>query len=138
MNLVIVSGKAYDWRDDPPACYRHELLDQIIDHYWVPISRKNTNLIQKFYSLASTWIEETSFLSSAKEMAMHPAYQQIIGMGKDVIPLILWQLEKNPNHWFWALKAITGEDPVKPEDRGKVGKMAEAWLKWGKEHGYKW
>jgi hypothetical protein len=70
-------------------------------------------------------------------MAMHPAYQQIIGMGEDVIPLILWELEKTPNHWFWALRAISDEDPVKPEERGNIHKMAQSWLKWGKEHGYR-
>ncbi len=101
------------------------------------LPKEKANLTRKFHALVASWNKETAFLSSVTEMAIHPAYQQIIGMGKDAIPLILKELEKNPNHWFWALKAIAGEDPVNPEDRGKIAKMAEAWLKWGKENGYK-
>lgn len=57
-------------------------------------------------------------------------------MGKPVVPLILRDLEKSPDHWFWALRAITGEDPVKPEQRGRMQQMAQAWIQWGKEYGY--
>lgn len=45
------------------------------------------------------------------EMAMHPAYQRIIGLGPEVAPLLLRELERQPDHWFWALKALTGADP---------------------------
>jgi hypothetical protein len=71
-------------------------------------------------------------------MAMHPAYQQIIGMGREVVPLILRELEREPDHWFWALKAITGEDPVPEQHRGRVRAMADAWIRWGREHGLLW
>ena len=43
---------------------------------------------------------------------------------------------REPDHWFWGLKAITGEDPVALADRGKVGRMAQAWLDWAKKRGY--
>lgn len=69
-------------------------------------------------------------------MAMHPAYQQIIGMGPVAIPLLLRELQKSPDHWFWALKAITDVDPVPASERGRQKQMAAAWLRWGKEHGY--
>jgi hypothetical protein len=70
-------------------------------------------------------------------MAMNQSYQQIIGMGNDAVSLILKELEAGPDHWFWALVSITGANPVPHEDRGKVKKMAEAWVKWGREHGYR-
>ena len=103
-------------------------------HYLFPVSRETP--AQKFRSLADTWRNETKASSSVTEMAMHPAYQQIIGMGPAVISLILHELKSNPDHWFWALKAISGVDPVKPSERGKVRKMVEAWLCWGEEKGY--
>lgn len=62
---------------------------------------------------------------------MHPAYQQIIGMGPDALPLILRDLADEPAPWFWALRAITGEDPVPEAERGDVDRMVEAWLSWG-------
>jgi len=74
--------------------------------------------------------------SSIVKLAMHPAYQRIIGKGQAAIPFILRELEKEPDHWFWALSAITGEDPVAEEDRGDFEAMARAWIKWGKLSGY--
>ncbi len=68
-------------------------------------------------------------------MAMHPAYQQIIGMGDAALPFIFQELRRDPDHWFWALKAITGEDPVAASDRGQLDKMTTAWLDWAGRHG---
>lgn len=93
---------------------------------------------KNFKSLVTQWRSETAHLSSATKASMHPAYQRIIGMGPAVIPLLLRELEQDPDHWFWALSAITGEDPIKPEHRGRVKQMAQAWLNWGKENGYRW
>ena len=91
-------------------------------------------LEQEFLRLAEQWRAETMFTSSSTEKVMHSVYQRIIGMGPAVLPLILRELRQKGGHWFWALRAITGENPVKPEDIGRVKKMAEAWLKWGQEH----
>ena|SRR5215813_1104719 len=88
-----------------------------------------------FQSLAKQWREETMFLSSLTQKVLHPAYQQIIGLGPDALPLILRELKENGGHWFWALGAITRENPVAAEDAGRVKKMKEAWLDWGKQHG---
>jgi hypothetical protein len=95
-----------------------------------------TETAQKFAALADRWKRETAVLSSVSQIAMHPAYQEIIGMGREAIPLILQELEQEPNHWFWALRAITGESPVPPDQRGKMQEMANSWLHWGREQGY--
>lgn len=91
---------------------------------------------QKFESLAERWKKETLYCSSVLEMAMHPAYQQIIGMGRTAIPFMLKDLKEQPRHWFWALRAISGEDPVPPNARGDVLRMTQAWLVWGARSGY--
>ena len=91
----------------------------------------------KFDRLANQWKVERGPVSSISRMAIHRAYQQIIGMGNEAVCLILRELELRPDHWFWALVSITGADPVPHEDRGKIKKMAEAWVKWGREHGYR-
>ena len=69
-------------------------------------------------------------------MAMLKPYQRIIGMGPAAVPLILEELQREPDHWFWALEAITQEDPVPAAARGKIGDMADAWIAWGKQQGY--
>ena len=86
----------------------------------------------RFETLADEWAQATRFQSSSIEIAMHPAYQQIIGMGPTALPLILDRLSRRTEHWFWALAAISGEDPVDPADAGKVEAMAESWLRWGR------
>jgi hypothetical protein len=92
-------------------------------------------LEQRFRTLAAEWDEETGHLSSINQIAMHPAYQQIIGIGPAVVPLLLRDLDRTHAHWFWALTAITGDNPVSREDRGNVPRMAEAWLEWGRSRG---
>jgi hypothetical protein len=89
-----------------------------------------------FERLASGWREETGLLSSITDIAMHPDYQRIIGLGEKALPLILRELGQQPDHWFWALKAITGEDPVPPEAQGDMQRMRKAWLEWGESRGF--
>lgn len=107
-----------------------------LEHFVFPISRQWDIPSKKFFTLKAQWENETVMLSSATEIAMHPAYQQIIGMGDTAIPLILNEMKQKPGHWFWALKSIAGEDPVLPEQRGHVEEMTTAWLQWGKDEGY--
>ena len=91
-----------------------------IEHYLLPISRQLENPVIRFLTLKAQWEVETAVLSSATEIAMHPAYQQIIGMGHVAIPLILSEMKRKQGHWFWALKSITGEDPVLLKQRGRI------------------
>ncbi len=112
--------------------------DKTEQHYWLPVSRRLQTDVENFQALVEAWRQEVQFLSSVTEMSLHPAYQRIIGMGASVLPLLLRELENRPDHWFWALTAITGVDPVQPEDRGRIEKMSESWLKWGKEQELSW
>jgi len=73
-------------------------------------------------------------LSSISRIIKHPAYQKIILIGERAIPLILADLQKEPDHWFYALTRLTKADPVKPEDN--FNQAVEAWLNWGKKQGY--
>jgi hypothetical protein len=93
------------------------------------------NLTDRFHRLAAEWKEQSRYLSNSAQMAMLRPYQRIIGMGLSAVPLILEELRREPDHWFWALEAITEEDPVPPEASGEVRQMAEAWIQWGEEQG---
>lgn len=95
----------------------------------------------RFRELAREWKSRRSASSSITEITHHPAYQKIIGMGESAVPLILRELERegrDPAHWFWALHAISLEQPVSHQDRGNTVRMAKAWLEWGKNRGYEW
>ena len=93
-------------------------------------------LQSEFDLLAAEWQEQTAFLSSPNTIAEHPAYQAILGMGERAIPMILRDLQKTQAEWFWALRFIARESPVKPENRGNIDAMTADWLDWGKRHHY--
>ncbi len=114
----------------------HDEYKRSIEHFFLPYSRLWLDPVTRFITLKTKWGSETAALSSITEIVMHPAYQQIIGMGPVAIPLILSELKEKQGHWFWALKSITGEDPVLSDQRGRIKEMTEAWLRWGRDHGY--
>ncbi len=90
---------------------------------------------QRFARLVAEWKVGRGHSSKLKDLAMHPAYQQIIGMGERAVPLLIEEMKQRPDQWDWALRAITGTDPVPRESWGKLKDIAAAWIAWGKERG---
>ena len=92
---------------------------------------------EKFSRLAKQWQEQSAPMSSSTAMVLIPAYQHIIGMGWDAVPLMLRELrdDPDPDHWFSALEAITEADPVPEEQWGNIKAMAAAWVEWGEREG---
>src|SRR5689334_18112769 len=86
-------------------------------------ARPAEDLEQRFELLARAWHEAVAHHSSSRIRDSHPAYQETIGMGLAVVPLLLRDLEANRRHWFAALAVITGADPVPREDRGNIPRM---------------
>ena len=89
----------------------------------------------RFERLKDEWKQQSQYLSNTTQMAMLRSYQQIIGLGPSVLPLLLRELAREPDHWFWALEAIAGQNPVPAEAVGNVSAMAEAWSAWGRREG---
>jgi hypothetical protein len=89
----------------------------------------------RFQRLAAQWKERSRYLSNTAQMAMLEPYQRIIGMGPVVVAMILEELRRESDHWFWALESITELNPVPPESAGKVRQMPEAWTTWGRQQG---
>lgn len=90
----------------------------------------------RFAELVAEWKRERTVASTVARMIRHPAYDKITSMGYAVVPLILQELVREPDHWFIALNRITNENPVKEDARGKLVEMATAWVEWGKRKGY--
>ncbi|MCT7975852.1 hypothetical protein [Laspinema olomoucense] len=114
------------------------ILTQLLLQLRENISSKRSETELQFEALASEWQAAMAGSSFMAEKTSHPAYQKIIEMGSAAVPLLLRELERKPTHWFAALKAITGANPVKPEQRGRIKQMAEAWIEWGRKQGYEW
>lgn len=139
-----------------PELYRPSYVSSVVTERSVPIGigadflvvlRKGTEMQEKmakiqqnllelrFIELRDEWWQDIRVSSSLSDAVNHQAYREIISMGPKVVPIILRELQRRPNHWFYALSLITGEDPVKEEDWGRLVKMTEAWLEWGRERG---
>ena len=94
------------------------------------------NVQGEFERLSTEWRADRPRGADVAQMVEHPAYKRIIDMGPAAIPLILRELDREVDHWFWALHALTGADPVPEDDKGDLPAMAEAWLNWGKSKGH--
>jgi hypothetical protein len=94
----------------------------------------DVSLEAEFKELASQWYDDTRNISSAEQIVLHPAYQKIIGMGKDALPFVFRELKKTRGHWIWALAMILREDKAKPGM--KFREAVDAWLAWGERNGY--
>jgi hypothetical protein len=95
------------------------------------------DVARRFQGLATQWIETTRYRSNTRALRNHPVYQELIALGEPVVPLILMELEREPNvSWFTVLAAITGENPVPPAVAGRVDAMTRAWIDWGRQRGY--
>ncbi|MGH7137190.1 MAG: hypothetical protein ACREHD_15720 [Pirellulales bacterium] len=71
-------------------------------------------------------------MSSTQQMAEHPAFGEIVSMGRPAIPLIFKELVREPGfHWLQVLRDIIGSGPEIPaEARGRLRPVTECWLRW--------
>lgn len=139
---AILVGDHIQWKNDAPPLevrknQRLEVLITLSDDSSYDLNApvdETAVLESRFRQLADQWRHETKYFSSVSKMALHPAYQQIIGLGQLAVPLILSELQQRPDHWLWALHAITGEDPAPPD--ASFPEAVEAWIEWGRLKGY--
>jgi hypothetical protein len=113
-------------------------FEETLDRYRTSIKSPREDSAKKFKRLLELWRKETEYMSSMTQAFLHPAYQEIVGMGKEALPFIFRAMEQNPDWFFWALRAITGENPVRTEHRGRLKEMTIDWIEWAKEKGYIW
>jgi len=91
--------------------------------------------LKELLVLSTIWRRETLVDSSGG--FKHPAYQKIIGLGKDIVPTLLQHLQESPDWWFNALHAILKDGPeITEEVAGRLDELAKLWVAWGKQHGY--
>jgi len=106
---------------------------------WYYRSRTEADIVQRsFYEHAERWKNETRHWSSLARRFAHPSYLRIVALAKystdnELERLILQELREDPDHWFDALTAITGDDPIQPNHG--FDEAVEAWLEWGRKKG---
>jgi hypothetical protein len=103
-----------------------------------PATPPLVSIKEEFQRLAAEWDKAVAYHSSTTVRNNHPAYQKIIGLGPAVVPLLLRDMEENHTHWFYALRQITGANPIPPSSAGNIPQMVEVWLRWARDNGYQW
>ena len=88
-----------------------------------------------FELLVQKWKNETKYYSFSKEIVGSESYKEILKMGRIALPFIFAELEREPTHWFHALKQITNENPVKETSKGNIQLMTNDWVSWAKIQG---
>lgn len=97
------------------------------------MNRKTRQKMNKLFPrLVKEWKATCPPSSNSEDLAMVPAYQEIIGLGTNALQYIIEEQANSLDHWFWALRSITNVDPVKKEHRGNLPLMAADWGQWWK------
>lgn len=105
----------------------------------VPATPVGESLEQRVARLLRTWRDETAYFSSTHQIVANPAYQELISLGPAALPFLFRDIEQTGDgHLTNALSAITGADPIPDEHCGRIRKIAEDWLAWAREQGYRW
>ena len=95
------------------------------------VNLQDDGLWLKFQRLVLRWREEKRFTSSLDKMILCPSHRRILAMGEPAVQFIMEYLRvETSDHWFRTLEILTGEQPVRHEDRGDYAKMRQAWLEW--------
>jgi hypothetical protein len=106
---------------------------------WYHRSRSENSALERlFRDEVERWKRETQHWSSVTRALAHPSYLRIVGLAKlshgtELERLLLEELEAEPDLWFEALGAITGENPVRHEY--DFDESVNAWLEWGRMKG---
>ena len=91
---------------------------------------------KKYILSRNKWKEMKTFISDTNKIISLQPYREIVLLGKIAIPWIIRDLRKAPDHWFHALKEITGENPISEKNLGNIIEMSNDWIKWAQENGY--
>lgn len=134
------------WHDKAPPVANQSRVNSYrrIKHLKLVDGSKTTNHIsartkpsavaKAFKKLTAEWRAETAFLSDPTQVILHPAYQRIIGLGHPAVPLVVNELVSSGGDWFWALRFMTGAEPVQPTSWGNFDAMRDAWVAWWAAH----
>lgn len=100
--------------------------------------RRDEDAQRQFDALCEKWLRNIRATSSLSRMVEDPAYREIIAMGERAIAPILRDLSDSPKPWGLALHEITQARPVPLEHDGNMKEMAQDWLSWARDQGYRW
>ncbi|HYE53678.1 MAG TPA: hypothetical protein VD996_02505 [Chitinophagaceae bacterium] len=114
----------------------HSVKSEKNDKWEIKKKAEPIAIQNRFQELSNQWRKETGHYSTMIHVTRNENYLRIIALGKPVVPLLLKDLQNEPDYWFEALRLLTNENPVKREHLGDLEKMSADWIEWGKNKGY--
>jgi len=92
---------------------------------------------EQFKVLADEWEQhrqEIWYSSNINDYLKHPAYQEIVHLGKPAIPLIMERYKTDSLPWGFVLQEITGIPVIKDPKSFNPARVKEEWLKWWEQN----
>jgi hypothetical protein len=87
----------------------------------------------EFEVMADELEESAAIVSSTRTLRNHPAYQGILALGDDAVPLLLKRLELSSNRPIW-LRLLSSLTPYSPgAGHETIREASAAWLQWGRQ-----
>lgn len=95
-------------------------------------------LVKQAKYLVYEWEKNTKFMSSCDRMIEDQAFQKIINMGPQVIPVIFNLMVKNIYfcHWYLIFKYLGVKVDLPAKYMGHIDMMNAAYEKWGYSQGF--
>jgi hypothetical protein len=135
-NEWIADRQLDDWRNHNPAVVTRAFVEKFLRASAATATAAALETVEeRFIRLADEWSRDTRYISSVNDLVKDDRYQQIIGMGWDVLPYLLSDLSTRKRFWFPALAEITNLRPFDRKDAGNYKRMTEAWTRWGRLRG---
>ncbi|MBE0305268.1 hypothetical protein [Leptospira interrogans] len=122
------TGMSPEARTVDDNCYRSALLFFTNSIFTERLRSERIQLI--FKAKKAEWLRDTRFISDSNKIFSNPSYQAILELGAAALPFIIQDMKNTNNHWFFALKKITNQNPVKAEHIGNISLMKQDWLEW--------
>ncbi len=91
---------------------------------------------RRFQVLVTRWNAATRYRSNINALRSHPVYRELVNLGDPAVPLILAEVEREPNVPGSSCSPRSLGRTRYPALAGRVNAMAEAWLDWGRRRGY--
>lgn len=133
-NTEIIRSISFTDEANILACNYSNAISSFTGNSILVLGKIENEEFKKFLTLKNKWKSETCYFSSSISIFNNSAYREIINLGSKSIPWIIRELKKTDDHWFFALKEITGVNPVNPINYGIIPKMKEDWVNWAKQN----
>jgi hypothetical protein len=98
-------------------------MQQTNDNFYSHLSIKS-----QFEQKVTAWKKNTMFMSFAEQIVAEKNFQEIVSMGKNVVPYILEEITKEPSPLVWSLNVIFNKT-ISNNPNTTIEQACKLWVK---------